>query len=80
MSSNFHALDESPDFFVSCYRRVRSLVQDYGSCRQCGTHCSLLANVCDTCGTQDPIRLPMTWALLAVGTCGAVLVLWVWAL
>ncbi|MHB8971357.1 MAG: hypothetical protein ACYC3X_18650 [Pirellulaceae bacterium] len=77
MSQNFHAFDESPDFFVSCYHYVRSRLQDYGNCRQCGSHCALLANVCDTCGTQDPIRLPITWALLAVGLCGAVLVIWV---
>ena len=80
MTRHVETFGESPDFLVACYHRVRSLLRDYGSCRQCGSHCSAFANVCNTCGTQDPIRLPITWALFAVTICGVVLAIRVWAL
>ncbi|MHB8864206.1 MAG: hypothetical protein ACYC6N_17520 [Pirellulaceae bacterium] len=78
MSSNFHAYRQSPDFLAACCQRVRSLLRNCGSCRQCKTRCGLFASVCDTCGAQDPIRLPIAWALAPVGMCGAVLALWMW--
>lgn len=73
MSTEITRFGKEPDFFVVCYRRVRMAWQGRCGCRECGSKCSFLSNVCETCGTQDPIRLPFAWAIFALGLCAAVL-------
>ena len=80
MDRDLRALGEDHDFFVVCFRRLRTFLQERCCCRECGAPSSLFANVCETCGTQDPIRLPLAWAIFAAGVCAAVLALRVWVL
>ncbi len=75
-----HVHGQSPDFLVTCYQRMRSLAHEQCRCRECGEYCSLTASLCETCGIQDPIRLPIAWGLVAVGICGAVFAIGMWIL
>lgn len=75
MAADITRFGKEPDFFLACYRRIRAAWQDRCCCRECGTHCSFFTNVCETCGTQDPIRLPLTWAYVAIAICAAVLLI-----
>ncbi len=59
-------LEENRDFLVTCIQKVRSIIQHRCRCRQCGEQCSWTDDICQVCGTQDPIRLPMKW--LACGS------------
>ena len=67
MTENTHTHDESPDFIVACFHRVRSAIDGHCRCGECGSSCSMLNSVCETCGKQDPIRLPIAWAVFAIG-------------
>jgi hypothetical protein len=78
MSTSARAHGENTDFFVDCCRRIRSAIREHCRCRECSDRCHVFATVCQTCGTQDPIRLPIAWALWAVGISAAVLALQVW--
>ncbi|MCU0959818.1 MAG: hypothetical protein MUF48_06905 [Pirellulaceae bacterium] len=78
MSTSARTHGEDTDFLVDCGRRIRAAVREHCRCRECGERCHVFATVCETCGTQDPIRLPITWALWAVGISAAVLALQVW--
>jgi hypothetical protein len=75
MATEITRFGKEPDFFVDCYRRVRMACQELCRCRECRARCSVFANVCETCGTQDPVRLPFAWAVFAVGVCTAVLLI-----
>lgn len=75
MASDLSKFRNEQDFVLSCYQRVRAAWHERSRCRECGTRCSCFANVCETCGTQDPVRLPFTWALAAIGVCAAVILL-----
>ncbi len=66
------------DFFVACYQRLHTAIREQCRCRGCGTYCSLTANLCDTCGTQDPVRLPISWGLALLGAGVAAIALGVW--
>lgn len=80
MTTGARAHEEHPDFLIDCGRRLRAAVREHCRCRECGERCRAFATVCDTCGTQDPIRLPITWMVWAVGVAAAVLALQAWVM
>jgi hypothetical protein len=75
MATDITRFGKEPDFFLVCFRRMRTACQQLCRCRECRAQCSVFTTVCETCGTQDPVRLPLTWAVFAVSVCAAVLVI-----
>ena len=75
MATDITRYGKEPDFFLVCFRRMRTACQQLCRCRECRAQCSVFTTVCETCGTQDPVRLPLTWAVFAVSVCAAVLVI-----
>jgi hypothetical protein len=69
MTQHIHVHSENPDFFVGCYQRLRTVAHERCRCRECGDYCPLTASVCETCGTQDPVRLPISWGIAFLGIC-----------
>ncbi len=78
MNQKTHAQDQDVDFFIQCLQLCRSAMDQLCRCRECRSHCSPLSSICETCGTQDPVRLPWKWTVLAGVTCVALLVIGVW--
>ncbi len=78
MHQKTHAHDQDTDFVVQCIRRFRAVVDQQCRCRGCHTHCSMWSNICETCGTQDPVQLPWKWAVLVGITGVALLAIGAW--
>jgi hypothetical protein len=78
MSQHVHVHGQTPDFFVTVYQRMRSWVHEHCRCRECGEYCSFVASVCETCGTQDPVRLPISWGVVFFGICATILAIGAW--
>ena len=74
MAQHVHVHSEAPDFFAACYQRIRAAVHEQCRCRECGEHCTFTANLCETCGTQDPVPL----AHLLGACCWSASVPWSW--
>ena len=78
MTQHAHAHGESSDFFVTCYQYIRSAAHEKCRCRECGDYCSLTASVCETCGTQDPVQVPIFWGIAFLGVCTTILGVGAW--
>ena len=80
MTQHVHVHSEEPDFLAACYQRIRAAVHEQCRCRECGDYCTLTATLCETCGTQDPVRLPISWAIAAVAVGTMVIAIGMWVL
>lgn len=80
MTQHVHVHTEDADFFAACYQRICTAVHEQCRCRECGEHCNFMANLCETCGTQDPVRLPITWGLAVIGVGTLILAIGMWIL
>ena len=80
MAQHVHAHSQEQDFLAVCYQRIRAAVHERCRCRECGEQCALTANLCETCGTQDPVRLPIAWGLAAIGAVGLICAIGLWIL
>jgi hypothetical protein len=61
-----------------CYQYFRSAVHEKCRCRGCGDYCRLAASVCETCGTQDPVQVPISWGIAFLGICTTILATGAW--
>jgi len=79
MTQHAHVHGESSDFLVNCFQRVRLVLSAMCRCRECGDQCSFTTSVCQTCGMQDPVQVPVSWGIAFLGVCTTILATGVWA-
>ena len=74
--------DDTQDFVKYCWQWLRSragaLRQTLSQCRACGGSCQCFSDMCDACGTRDPVMLPLKYLWAAALFAVVFLLLAVW--
>jgi hypothetical protein len=74
--------DDTQDFVKCCWEglhsRIRSHTQTLLKCRACGSQCTWFCDMCENCGTKDPVMLPLKylWAAALLAVVFLLLALW----
>jgi uncharacterized OB-fold protein len=61
-----HSKIESRNVVASSLQKTTKWATSKFGCRECGSKCSPLSSICETCGSRDPVRLPVIWLGYAV--------------
>ncbi len=74
--------DDTRDFVKCCWQgllsRANKHIRALSKCRACGTECAWLTEMCDACGTRDPVMLPLKYLWAAAFFAVIFLLLAVW--
>lgn len=56
-----HTKIDSRNVLASSLQKTAKWATSKFRCRECGSKCSPLSSICETCGSRDPVRLPVIW-------------------
>jgi hypothetical protein len=74
--------DDTQDFVKSCWHNLvcqfRNHTKETLRCRACGNPSAWFSDMCENCGTQDPVVLPMKYLWTASVLAVILLLLAVW--